>query len=540
MGKKEINNEIVLLRHLVRKSRVRVIHNLTREIKILREKRGDEKKVAKFQRRAERLQNEVMAAKKIRDDEVTKFAINNERTLYSILNEPSSDETLRVTAKFADFPQLKERVIALKEKFPDYEQYLGVGRKKLMKQEMKAVKKELKNKEKERKNAEAVSEENGKNKKKKKKNENSDDEDQKSEDEDEEKEEEEEKVKNNRKIIQKNESDDEEEEENSELSEKSDDDDEEEEEEENSEESEENDNDEEESENTDDEETEDEENTENSHNQKAKKSSKINFKSSDKELEDSPANGKNEEPLKNKKSLSIKNKRISSQFDDDNNQNLKKKKSKMEIKQEREIHPVSDEATVKKFSQLMTEEEKNKQETTKKPRHDKKFQELGLKKEEDSFFTTANGDSNYMSIVIPKKQIPNSNQEHYEHNADDRGKIGKKFSRSKNESFFSNLNNSQNSHGKSRQKSLDNNYRTKSQDKSQDGNNQRKSQDRKNGQQNFESNRKQRRDLELRQNSVKIEKKSEEHLHPSWMAKKKQQDALKIGFQGKKIVFGDE
>ncbi|CAG5099929.1 Protein of unknown function [Cotesia congregata] len=48
-------------------------------------------------------------------------------------------------------------------------------------------------------------------------------------------------------------------------------------------------------------------------------------------------------------------------------------------------------------------------------------------------------------------------------------------------------------------------------------------------------------DFKKERNSFKEDKNENiAELHPSWAARKKQQDALKQGFQGKKIVFNDD
>lgn len=539
------------MRHLVRKSRVRVIHNLTREIKILREKRGDEKKLAKFQRRAERLHDEVKASKNIKEDEVTKFGILNDKTLYSILNEPSSDATLRVTAKFADLPQLKERIVAFKTKFPDYEQFLGPGRKKLMKQEMKAVKKELKNKDKEKKNAETTNEivkndEKKKKKKKESKRQNSDEDNVDSNDEidvDQEQESDGKDEINER--IGKNEDDAEDVDEDDDDSEDVDD----------------NDAEDVDDDDSDDEEVEDEDEDQNQDSEEdsefAEKADseadddnvlkKEEIESTEEETDRSEDDDENSDDFQTRKKkpkskntkTSLSKNLLNSKTGDKklkkSNKIVKQSQKEKEEKQPkskkpeiiREIHPISKEARVKRFSELLKEEEKEEEtrKSSKKIKMDTKLEKLGLKIEEDSFFMTADGDRTYMSVAIQKKPIDNSNN--YE---DDNLHIGKKFSRNKNESFFSNLPNAEGCSDKFRGKKMD----------------------RQNADHKFLPNKNNRNETRFdgernkMKNTGKFDKKfekknatSEEHLHPSWAAKKKQQDALKIEFQGKKIVFDD-
>lgn len=51
------------MRHIVRKSKVHVINKLSREAKKLKEKKGNEKQIAKNKKKSERLVNELMVIK---------------------------------------------------------------------------------------------------------------------------------------------------------------------------------------------------------------------------------------------------------------------------------------------------------------------------------------------------------------------------------------------------------------------------------------------------------------------------------------------
>lgn len=65
-----LNNEVVLMRKEVKRVRSLIIRKLTRQIKDLKKKKGNEEEVEKNQRRATRLLKEVHSMKKLRPDQV--------------------------------------------------------------------------------------------------------------------------------------------------------------------------------------------------------------------------------------------------------------------------------------------------------------------------------------------------------------------------------------------------------------------------------------------------------------------------------------
>ncbi|EFN68318.1 Serum response factor-binding protein 1 [Camponotus floridanus] len=145
MAKIEINNEIILLRHTVRQARVCVVNKLIKEAKLLRNKHGNEVQQEKYKRKADKLIAEVYALKRIKDDEISKFGITNERDLTAILQDESSSHYDRVKARVAYYKILYKRLMQFKEKFPDCKKYLVEGKKKNVKLKNKSVtKKSLK------------------------------------------------------------------------------------------------------------------------------------------------------------------------------------------------------------------------------------------------------------------------------------------------------------------------------------------------------------------------------------------------------------
>ncbi|XP_034944029.1 serum response factor-binding protein 1 [Chelonus insularis] len=120
-----INNHIVSLRHAVRKARVGVIWKLSKEIKHLKSRQhGDEKIIKKCHRKAEKFIKEVHLLKKIKDDEVTRFAIMN----FEILQDTSSDKKIDLKTeairRLASHKALKSKIEELRKTYPDYQIYL--------------------------------------------------------------------------------------------------------------------------------------------------------------------------------------------------------------------------------------------------------------------------------------------------------------------------------------------------------------------------------------------------------------------------------
>ncbi|CAK9809432.1 Serum response factor-binding protein 1 [Anthophora quadrimaculata] len=77
MKKIELNNEIVLLRQIVRQARICVVNKLVREAKKLRSNHRNEKQLEKNKHKAEKLLREVFALKRIKDDEISRNSKNS-------------------------------------------------------------------------------------------------------------------------------------------------------------------------------------------------------------------------------------------------------------------------------------------------------------------------------------------------------------------------------------------------------------------------------------------------------------------------------
>ncbi|XP_066583694.1 serum response factor-binding protein 1 isoform X2 [Prorops nasuta] len=133
MGKIEINNEIVLMRHNVRKARVCVINKLSREAKKLRSKHGDDKQKEKYNKKADKFIQEIMALKKVKDDDISKFGIINSKELKELLEDHSLDPKIHILARVVNEKNMSKRISQFKEKFPDYKDFVNLENKKSMK-----------------------------------------------------------------------------------------------------------------------------------------------------------------------------------------------------------------------------------------------------------------------------------------------------------------------------------------------------------------------------------------------------------------------
>lgn len=122
-------------------ARVIVISKLTRNIFKLKNKKGTEVQKAKNKSKAERYAKEILAIKKAKKDEITKFALTNTLTLKEILENKNLDSLTRIMARIADHKKFKDKISTFKRNHPDFADFLGPGRKKKQKLERKEKKK---------------------------------------------------------------------------------------------------------------------------------------------------------------------------------------------------------------------------------------------------------------------------------------------------------------------------------------------------------------------------------------------------------------
>ncbi|XP_014600270.1 PREDICTED: serum response factor-binding protein 1-like [Polistes canadensis] len=542
MGKTEFNDEIVRMRKLVKQARVRVIHKLTREAKTLRAKKGTEKQLEKNKKKADKLINEIHFLKKLKNDNITKFGISNKKSLQEILQSKKSKVSARIMARITEHKLLKNAIIQFRDKYPDYEQHLQPGKNKSAKQNNKFDKQDEKEitVKRETLDSSEVTESLVENEL------NSDNQDSdvktgiednsvkseiednsiKSEIEDSsvKSEIEDNSVKseiedNNVKYEIEDNSVKSEIENNSITSETVD----------NSVLSK--------TETGDNNLFKEEQNSEEKHDSEAGSIIKTE-----------PTISEKIEQIDSRKHLKRNRKEMTESIKEYNNngdKNIKKARIKEEIskmdKKKETVKVISKEATVKRFVDILQEEnseenlEENSEENVSLKVNDKKFSKNKLKSEKtvDPFFISGDGNE-YLSLA-PSKTKENNDLSLDEDDNFYNNKRSKQYSSNKrsfaNDRFFSNVkSSSEDIRGRRRRQEEsqynDNNFnRDKSLFKKQKYNNGSSFRDTKNHNKNVIMN---------------ANSNENENLHPSWAAKKKQQEILKQGFQGKKIVFDDE
>lgn len=409
------------MRHVVRKARLHIVRKLIKQVKMLVSKKGDDKQREKYKRKSDKLGEELVAIKKISDDEISRYSITNTRSLQETLTDPKSDASIRVLARLASSKIIANRVAEFKLKFPNYEEHLGPGRRKLIKLKRKAGK--LAKKEARITAASSGAEETEKH--------DSKDESDSSESEKEE------------------------------IEEKP----------------------------TEEKEDSESEAPENKINSKRKAASSC---------------------LVNKRT-----KTAPKSLPDSKQGEIKSRKTKEKPDKPTEISATNKEAAIKSFSSFLEEKEGENLATL----EDASEELIGdnkivLEKEVDSFFMTENGDGEYLSVVVPKLNVTEE-EEGEETEAGDRG-----FARSRNARFFDKVKDFERPrHSRSNTNNSGRGDRFKDRNfKREDTNGVKR----------------------MRGNFRNEDAKSgPENVHPSWAAKKKQQEILKLGFQGKKIVFDD-
>jgi len=118
------------MRNTIRQARVCVVNKLTKQIKQLQNKHGNEIQQEKCKKKADKYIAEIHALKKIKNDNIYKFGILNERNLTEILQDHSLSSSDYITARIAHYKTVHKKIMQFKEKFPDYRWYLTENRKK--------------------------------------------------------------------------------------------------------------------------------------------------------------------------------------------------------------------------------------------------------------------------------------------------------------------------------------------------------------------------------------------------------------------------
>jgi len=145
MDKLTLNNQIVSMRQKVDKAKLYTINKLVRELRRLKSKNGSEEQKEKFNRKAERLMEEVLVIKKQKADDVSKFALCNSKMLSEIIADPAASLKDKALARISTQPTISTCVSQFHTKFPMWNNIvpqliLKLGHKKARKQRHKKLK----------------------------------------------------------------------------------------------------------------------------------------------------------------------------------------------------------------------------------------------------------------------------------------------------------------------------------------------------------------------------------------------------------------
>merc|ERR1712141_965845 len=121
-----VNNTIVKMRKAVIKSKIHVIRSLVKQIKSLKNK-----KVANTaqKNKNERLTKELNILKRLKKDQVSKFALSNTQNFLPEINPEKTDDideilTKRAFIRLCNTPVLAKDVQQFRKKFPNWESEL--------------------------------------------------------------------------------------------------------------------------------------------------------------------------------------------------------------------------------------------------------------------------------------------------------------------------------------------------------------------------------------------------------------------------------
>ncbi|XP_013094714.2 serum response factor-binding protein 1-like [Biomphalaria glabrata] len=115
-----LNNKVVNMRQVVRRTKVQVINKLCRHIAALKKKKGTEQQKSKNLSKAERFLEEIESIKKLKEDKVSKYALANTRTFSDVCKESLSSGP-RALGRLADHPLMKKVVSDFREQHSDWQ-----------------------------------------------------------------------------------------------------------------------------------------------------------------------------------------------------------------------------------------------------------------------------------------------------------------------------------------------------------------------------------------------------------------------------------
>lgn len=126
-----LSDEVVKLRSEVKKVKVFIIRKLTRQMTMLKKKKGKEEDVQRNQRRAARLLEEIHELKILAPDTVTKTALQKDINFEKVCQDPQASITDRAVARIATHPQFSQKIQSLKDRIVAFkEERMGTSSKK--------------------------------------------------------------------------------------------------------------------------------------------------------------------------------------------------------------------------------------------------------------------------------------------------------------------------------------------------------------------------------------------------------------------------
>lgn len=133
------------MRQKVNKAKLYAINKLVRELRRLKRKNGSEEQKERFNRKAERLMEEVLVIKKQKADDVSKFALSNSKILSEIIADPAASLKDKALARISSQLTISTCVSQFHTKFPVWKNIvpqliLKLGHKKARKQRNKKLK----------------------------------------------------------------------------------------------------------------------------------------------------------------------------------------------------------------------------------------------------------------------------------------------------------------------------------------------------------------------------------------------------------------
>ncbi|KDR07073.1 serum response factor-binding protein 1 isoform X2 [Zootermopsis nevadensis] len=121
MDKLTLNNQIVSMRQEARKAKLHTISKLVREVRKLRSKNGSEDQKKKNNRKADRFMEEVLIIKKLKDDEISKFALCNSKMSSEIIFDLATSLKDKALTRLSKQPSISTRVSEFRMKFPAWD-----------------------------------------------------------------------------------------------------------------------------------------------------------------------------------------------------------------------------------------------------------------------------------------------------------------------------------------------------------------------------------------------------------------------------------